>query len=82
MSSKRITLSALLWIEEKVAFMVLTNHVITRRNIYQNVPKLKKKKKNWQSSCWREANAKILHVLHSPQEPGTRASGADGVEEG
>jgi len=24
--------------------MVLTNHVITRRNIYQNVPKLKKKK--------------------------------------
>lgn len=41
-----------------------------------------KKKKNWQSSCWREANAKILHVLHSPQEPGTRASGADGVEEG
>lgn len=81
MSSKRITLSALLWIEEKVAFMVLTNHVITRRNIYQNVPKLKKKK-NWQSSCWREANAKILHVLHSPQEPGTRASGADGVEEG
>lgn len=61
--------------------MVLTNHVITRRNIYQNVPKLKKKK-NWQSSCWREANAKILHVLHSPQEPGTRASGADGVEEG
>lgn len=81
MSSKRITVSALLWIEEKVAFMVLTNHVITRRNIYQNVPKLKKKK-NWQSSCWREANAKILHVLHSPQEPGTRASGADGVEEG
>lgn len=81
MSSKRITLSALLWIEEKVAFMVLANHVITRRNIYQNVPKLKKKK-NWQSSCWREANAKILHVLHSPQEPGTRASGADGVEEG
>lgn len=80
MSSKRITVSALLWIEEKVAFMVLTNHVITRRNIYQNVPKLKKK--NWQSSCWREANAKILHVLHSPQEPGTRASGADGVEEG
>lgn len=43
MSSKRIALSALLWIEEKVAFMVLTNHVITRRNIYQNVPKLKKK---------------------------------------
>lgn len=81
MSSKRITVSALLWIEEKVAFMVLTNHVITRRNIYQNVPKLKKKK-NWQSSCWREANAKILHMLHSPQEPGTRASGADGVEEG
>ena len=63
---------------EKMVLMVLTNNDINRRDIGQHVPKLE----NRQSGCWRVASAKPVCVPALPEEPGTQASSADGVEGG